>query len=95
MTTLPLCWVYLECVFLSDDSYHLTQEGCNGRIDGWTDKNHQTIAVTLRLRFVVRVNNEKSREELTHSQKNTSLGTWRATYAHTFIVLQPQIFATR
>ena len=35
--------------FLYNDPYHLAKEGC--------DKNRQTIAVTLRLRFAVRVNN--------------------------------------
>ena len=41
--------------FLSDDPYHLAQEGWDGR----TDKNHQTIAVTLHLHFVARVNNRE------------------------------------
>ena len=40
----------LNAYFLSGDPYHLTQ-------DGRKDKNRQTIAVTLRLRFAVRVNN--------------------------------------
>ena len=38
--------------FLSDDPYHVAQEGC----DGHMDKNRYTIAVTLCLRFVARVN---------------------------------------
>ena len=36
--------------FLSGDPYHYTGEF------GQTDKNHQMIAVTLRLRFAARVN---------------------------------------
>ena len=57
MTTIPLCQVYLECVLsLSLDPYHLAQEGCDGRTDGQTDKNCQTIVVTLHLRFAARVN---------------------------------------
>ena len=46
MTTLPLCHVYLECAHVLTD----------GRTDGRTDKNRQTIAVTPRLRFAARVN---------------------------------------
>ena len=38
--------------FLYNDPYRLAKEGCDGR----TDKNRQTIAVTLRLRFAARVN---------------------------------------
>ena len=41
---------------LSDNPYHLAQEGSNGQTDGQTDKNRQTIAVTLCLRFAARVN---------------------------------------
>ena len=48
-------WYTLNAYFLSDDPYHLAQEGSNGRMDGQTDKNCRTIAVTLRLRFAVRV----------------------------------------
>jgi hypothetical protein len=46
--------------FLSDDPLPylttLTSEQRKVATAGWTDKNHQTIAVTLRLRFAVRVN---------------------------------------
>ena len=31
--------------------------------DKWTDKNHQTIAVTLRLHFVARINKYRYKEE--------------------------------
>ena len=52
MTTISI--LYAEYTYiLSDDPYHLTQEGT----DGWTNKNRQTIAVTLHLRFGARVNN--------------------------------------
>ena len=45
----------MNAYFLSDDPYHLAQEGSNGWMDGQTDKNFRTIAVTLRLCFAVRV----------------------------------------
>ena len=43
-----------------DDPYHLAKEGCDGR----TDKNHQTIAVTLCLRFATRINNVRASHSL-------------------------------
>ncbi len=51
-----MCYEY----FLSDDPFPyltiLTSEQREVATDGRTDQNRQTIAVTLRLRFAVRVN---------------------------------------
>jgi hypothetical protein len=41
-------------------SYWTTDQWTKGGCDGRTDKNRQTIAVTLRLRFAARVNYMKS-----------------------------------
>ena len=46
----------MNVYFLSEDPYHLAQEGQYKQTDGQMDKNRQTIAATLRLRFAVRVN---------------------------------------
>ena len=56
--------------FLSDDPYHLAQEGLDGR----TDKNLQTIAVTLRLRFAATVNKGRRNEQENRDQYNLLRG---------------------
>ena len=51
MTTLPYATkprIPRNAYLLYNDPYHLAKEGCDGRTDGRTDKNRQTIAVTLR-----------------------------------------------
>ena len=50
MTTIPLC---LECVLSLRRSLPFSIGGL-----GRTDKNRRTIAVTLRLRFAARVNDQ-------------------------------------
>ena len=52
VTTLPWCWVILRYVL------SLRRPLPYGRTNGQTDKNRQTIAVTLHLRFAARVNYE-------------------------------------
>ena len=62
MTTLPgilMPRIPRNAYFLYNDPYQIAKEGCDGRTDGWTDKNRQTIAVTLRLRFAARVNDNR------------------------------------
>ena len=56
MTTIPLCPVYLKCVLALRRPLPFSTGGLR-RMDGRTDKNHQTIAVTLRLCFAARVDN--------------------------------------
>ena len=55
MTTLPLCWVYLERILFLGWPLPFSTGGLR-RTDGRTDKNCQTITVTLRLCFAARVN---------------------------------------
>ena len=52
----PRCPWCLECVLSLRQSLAFSIGGL-GRMDGRTDKNHQMIAVTLRLCFAARVNN--------------------------------------
>ena len=52
MTTIPLCWVYLECILSLRWPLPFSTRGF-----GQTAKNRQMIAITLRLRFAARINN--------------------------------------
>ena len=54
VTTLPWCLVILRCVLSLRRP--LPYGRTDGRTNGRTDKNRQTIAVTLRLGFAARVN---------------------------------------